>query len=212
MDKLLTAYLLYYKHCPLPGVGALHMKQRPAAVITADGIITAPIDEIYFSSKEIAADELLDFIADKKNMSIPEVSGILGDYCRKLQDMDAYNEIEFRPAGKFFVDADGNLQFKAAAPDAAFLPDVPAVRVIHPQQSHNMLVGDTQTDTAAMTAFYTEDEVVSKNRWWVWPLLIFITSALVFIFYISDGLHNPLFGNAQAVEKSSVEKTYRSIP
>lgn len=212
MDKLLTAYLLYYKHCPLPGIGSLHLQQVPASVVAADGIITSPKDEIYFSSKEISSDELLDFIATEKNIGVQEASGMLADYCRKLQDMDAYNEIELQPTGKFYVDAEGNLQFKTATLDAAFLPDVPAVRVIHPQQSHSMLVGDTQTDSAAMTAFYTEDEVVAKSRWWIWPVVIFITAALIFIFYISDGLHNPLFGNAQAIEKTSTEKTYKSIP
>ncbi|MEO7263738.1 MAG: hypothetical protein ABIW38_02445 [Ferruginibacter sp.] len=212
MDKLLTAYLLYHKHCPLPGLGSMHLQQQPARVIAADGIISAPKNDISFSPKEIPSNELLEFIAHKKNISTQEASGMLGDYCRRLQDMDAYNEMELSPTGKFYVDAEGNLQFKTASPDNAFLPDVPAVRVIHPQQSHSMLVGDTQTDTAAMTAFYTDDEEVSKSRWWIWPVLIFITAALIFIFYISAGLHNPLYGNAQAIEKTSAEKTYRSIP
>ncbi|MEO6404959.1 MAG: hypothetical protein ABIY51_15805 [Ferruginibacter sp.] len=210
MEQLLLDYLVSYTNCPLPAIGSLQIRHEPATVVAGDNIITAPRSVIYFDSKEISADRLLEFIARKRNVSISEASGMLSNFCNRLQEMDAYNEIELLPAGKFYIDADGSLQFKQVQP--GFSPAVPAVRVIHPQQSHTMLVGDTETDTAAMTAFYTADESAAKSRWWIWPLVLFVAATLVLVFYISDDLKSNSFGNATKASTNETGKTYRSIP
>jgi hypothetical protein len=72
-----------------------------------------------------------------------------------------------------------------------------------------MVVGDKETTTTEMAAFYSETETPVKDKWWIWALgLAFVAAAGLFIHY--NNLENAAFtGNTQKIEIQPLAKTYR---
>jgi hypothetical protein len=67
-------------------------------------------------------------------------------------------ELPFSSAGSFYRDENEDLQFKTVSLPGAYFPEVVAERVIHPDVAHNILVGDTETNSAAMTELLNTGE------------------------------------------------------
>ena len=203
MEALLINYLFINKKCPLPGVGALHLINTHASSAIGEMKITAPAPAIRFSQTEIPAPHLIHYIATQKIISIDESITALNNYCNRLNSLEADSELPLEGAGKFFINADGNLRFTQTDINAAFVPVVKAQRVIHPNETHSMLVGDTQTTNTVMSDFYNEEEVKPRQRWWIWALVIFAVAVIVLLIYFNDKNRNGSFGNAQSYTLSA---------
>ena len=169
----------------------------------------APIPAIQFVSKEINADELLQYISFKKNIDIPQASDLLSSYCDRLLQMQPYEEIKLGSAGNFYIDAEGALHFKSTAIPAAFLPSVPAERVIHPDASHDMLVGDTQTNTTTMAELLNQDD--ARRPKWIWLAAgLAAAGLLALVLYMMNRQPGNNFGNSSGIETPAAPATYQS--
>jgi len=208
MDDLIELYLFKHKKCPLPALGILQVMDTHATALYGEGKIDAPIPTIKFLEQELPADDLIRFIASKKNISTNDAAALLNQYCDKLQQMDAFGETKLPHAGKFYVNADGNLVFKTMEMPREFLPEVPAERVIHPDVAHAMVVGDKETTTTEMAAYYSETEAAAKDKWWIWATGLVVIAAALLFFYFNDHSHSSSFGNTQQIEISPSTNTY----
>lgn len=210
MEKLLTSYLYTYKNCPLPTAGALILQPGTAGNVHGDKIMQAPAPYIQFVSREMNADELLQYISAKKNIDIQQASDQLSSYCSRLQQMQPYETIAFGSAGQFSLNEEGELHFKSSELPQAFLPPVTAERVIHPDASHNMLVGDTETNTTAMAELLDNNTGARRPRW-VWAAVISGVAALLAItIYVINRQPGNTFGNAGRVNATEASSTYHS--
>lgn len=209
MEKLLTSYLFTYKNCPLPTVGALVLQPGTAGSVHGDKIMQAPAPSIQFVSKEINADELLQYISAKKNIDIQQASDQLSNYCDRLQQMQPYEEISFGSAGSFSLNEEGQLHFKASALPTTFLPAITAERVIHPDASHNMLVGDTETNTTAMAELLDNDNNRRRPKWLWAAIILGVAGLLAVTIYIMNRQPGNAFGNAGTVDASEAPSTYQ---
>lgn len=207
MEDLIELYLFKNKNCPLPSVGVLQVMDTNAVALYNQGKIEAPVLSIKLQEREMATDDFINFIASKKNISIDDASALLTEYCNKLQHMDAYGETKLPSAGKFYVDADGNLVFKAMELPKAFLPDLSVERVIHTPATHTMMVGDRETTTTEMAAYYSDIEPGPKDRWWIWAACLAVIAAALLFFHFKDQ-KNIVTGNKQPIEISPQIKTY----
>jgi len=208
MEELIELYLFKNKNCPLPSLGVLQLTEAHATALYAEGKIEAPVPSIKLTESPIAADDFISFIAVKKNMSTDEASTMLIQYCHRLNKMDAYSETKLPHAGKFYVNADGNLVFKPIEIPKIFMPAVAGIRVIHPDASHAMVVGDKETTTTEMAAYYSETEDAVKNRWWIWALAFALIAAAAMYFYFNDPKHPSGFGNSKRIQISPLTETY----
>ena len=169
----------------------------------------APIPAIQFVSKEINADELLQYISFKKNIDIPQASDLLSSYCDRLLQMQPYEEIKLGSAGNFYIDAEGALHFKSTAIPAAFLPSVPAERVIHPDASHDMLVGDTQTNTTTMAELLNQDD--ARRPKWIWLAAgLAAAGLLALVLYMMNRQPGNNFGTSSGIDTPTAPATYHS--
>jgi hypothetical protein len=124
----------------------------------------------------------------------------LKQYCRKLKFMGAHEDIKLPGAGHFHVSSDGNILFSPdEVPAAAILP-VAAEKVIRPNDTHTMLVGDTETTNTVMTEFYNDEQPAKSRRWWVWAIVLFVLAATAIVIYMSDADRNTAAGNAQKIQ------------
>jgi hypothetical protein len=211
VEHLLSDYLFRNKVCPLPTIGTLFIDHKSAILETAEKQINPPVPVIILKSVEIPAEELLNYIADENNITIEQASGLLSKYCNKLQDLDQYSELDLPHAGTFYVD-NNHLSFRQAGLPKEFFPPVYAERVIHPDASHAILVGDRETTNTVMSEFYNEEEVISRRRWWILPLLLFIAAVVTIIIYFNDNDHSSSMGNAKKVVPETETKSYNTIP
>lgn len=195
MHQLIASYLFQNKVCPLPGFGTLSVRTSAATADFTNHLITAPATSILFSDKDLNAAGLIGYVAGKKNMNEQEATQALRDFCDQIKAAISKNaRTELPGIGNFFVDEHGNTIFEQEDLPSFFTAPVDAVRVIHPNAEHSMLVGDMETTNTQMTEFFSE-EVPKKNRWWVWAIVIAVLSLLALITYSGNG-NAAFFGNA----------------
>lgn len=196
MQDLIASYLFKNKKCPLPTVGSLSVVESHAVADYGEISIIPPVPSIQFSSKAEPASDFIHFIADQKKTTNEEALNAVKEFCFKLSRLDVHTEVPIASAGKFYINSSGSLQFKQTHLPGSFFPSVNAERVVHPNDSHKMLVGDTHTTTSIMTDFFNEEEISIRNRWWLWAILLFIIAACLIMFYLNDQNSNELFGVA----------------
>lgn len=207
MEELIELYLFKNKKCALPSIGVLHVLNTSAVSSYSEGKISAPVPTVKLVEQDASANGLVEFIASRKNVTTDQASDMLTRYCNSLQNMDAYGETKLPNTGKFYMNADGNLVFKTMEMPKAFLPEVIAERVIHPDVAHSMVVGDKETTTTEMAAYYAESGAPAKDRWWIWAAALALIAVLALAFYFSNG-STDTFGNTQQVEPTPASATY----
>ena len=98
------------------------------------------------------------------------------------------------------------LHFKHTPLPASFFPDAPAQRVIHPDTPHQMLVGDTETNSATMTEILNQ-ETIGKRKWGIAAFVFAILGATIILIYFIN-THSRSFGNTNPVIPVQESKTY----
>ncbi len=209
MEELIELYLFKNKRCPLPSLGSLHLENVSAVAMYSDRKITAPVPVIIFSGTVMPADDFIAFIAARKNIKQQEASALLTSYCENLHHMNESGETKFPFAGRFYINEDGMLVFKSTELPKTYFNEVVAERVIHPRTSHTMVVGDKETTSTAMEAFYSEAGMHAKDKWWIWALAFGILTAVLFGIYFNDKNKTASFGNVQTIQTAPDLNTYQ---
>ncbi|MBC7865939.1 MAG: hypothetical protein H7X88_00240, partial [Gloeobacteraceae cyanobacterium ES-bin-316] len=144
----------------------------------------------------------------QKGISTTEVSFLLKKYCEGLQQLPAYGEMPMGQLGSFYMDENGKLHFKSVSLPAAYFPDVVAERVIHPDVAHEILVGDTHTNSTAMTELLQEEPII-KSRWWIAAVVLAVLGvAVLFVYYSQNRVGD--FGNGTPAATTPPSETYHS--
>lgn len=210
MEKELAAYLYQYKNCPLPSIGALLLQPGKAVFSAGEKQFSAPIPIIELSSKENKANALIHFLATEMSITPQDADMALGEYCNTLKRLQPHEESPLSMAGSFYKDENDQLHFKSVGLPSAFFPEIIAERVVHQDTSHDMLVGDIQTNTAAMSEMLHAGEAKKKYWWWAAVIFAILGFALTGIYYTGQNQKPVFFGNIQQVEPKVSAKTYIS--
>lgn len=196
MQELIASYLFQNKICPLPGFGSLSIAINGATTDFTDHLVTAPRQIILFNDKEMNANGLLAYVKEKTSKNEPEAAESLRRFCAGLtNEISRHAKASLPGIGDFFIDENGNTIFEQEELPEAFSQAVTAIRVIHPNAEHTILVGDKETTNTIMTEYFSEEEVV-KDRWWIWALVIGALAVLTLIIYFSNTNNASHAGNA----------------
>ena len=197
MQQLIASYLFQNRLCPLPGFGCLSVQTTAAGSDFTNHLITAPAATILFSDKELNAAGLVSYVAERKGLAEQEATAILRNFCSGIKNSISQNgRVSLPGIGDFFVDEHGNTLFEQERLPAVFARPVNAVRLIHPNAEHSMLVGDRETTNTQMVEYLTGEEPM-KDRWWIWAIVIAALSLLTLIIYA--GNNSTFFGNATKI-------------
>ncbi len=208
MEDLIGLYLFRNKKCPVPSIGFLKVIENHATIFYRDGKIEPPLTSIKLINDPIPDQDFLRFIASKKNISIDEANGLLNQFGERLQHMGTFDETVLPSIGKFYVNAEGNLVFKPIDLPHQFLPVIKTEEVIHPPVAHLMVVGDKESTTTEMAAFYSETGAKINDRWWIWATCLAIIAAAMLFFHYNDKGQTIEFGNSRQIEILQPAKTY----
>lgn len=196
MQQLIASYLFQNKHCPLPGFGSLFMQITAAETDFTNHLISAPRQVIHFSDKDINAANFVKYVSERTQTSEQEAATLLRNFSAGLKDeISTHAKAGLPGIGNFFVDGNGNTIFEQEELPGAFERSVTAIRVIHPNAEHTMLVGDRETTNTLMTEYFSEEEV-TKDRWWIWAAALCALAILALIIYFSNSGNAAHLGNS----------------
>ena len=209
MQKLLANYLFQYKNCVLPQIGTLHIKSDPAVSVLGIQKINAPVNLISFTNDITDSKNLTEYIAVNKNISFDEAEYQLKNISNEILNLKQEEEFLIDGVGFFTKSQNDKLLFKENKEAEIFAIPVYAERVIHPDDSHAILVGDKETDRNSMTEFFTDTAPTKKNKWWLWAAAIFVLSVVLIFIYLNNEYHNSYFGISHKNELNEATNQYK---
>ncbi len=174
METSIANYLFANKKYIVPSIGVLRIKNVHAVSIFGEQSIAAPTSIIEFEQWQGE---------DSTGSEIPTAFDLLST---NINELKLGENIDIPYVGKFFRDEQNKINFTAFHIPVQFFPPVNAQRVTHPHDSHNMLVGETQTNTSAMAEYYSNEVSSKKNKWWLWAIVLFAIALGAIIFYINQ--------------------------
>ena len=186
MQVLLANYLFTKKKCSLPSVGSLYIKNISASSIFGERSISAPNYAIDFLDNDTNSEAEENYIASNKNISKKEAATELDSFSKKINALLIGQYFEFAGVGSFYKSEDDIIKFTSKETQTAFFPFVAAERVIHPNDSYKMLVGEKETNTATMTEYYSDAETTKTDKWWVWAIVLFLLATVAIGIYASQ--------------------------
>ena len=212
MQKLLANYLFQYKDCALPEIGTLHIITTPAVSVLGEQKIYAPVSTISFSNDVVDSKSVTEYVALNKSISFDEAAYQLKNISNEILRLKEGEEFLIVGVGVFSKSQNDTVLFNGIKVVEYFTPSVYAERVIHPDDSHSILVGDKETDRNSMTEFFTDTATVKKDKWWLWAAALFVVSIVLIFMYINNERHNGLFGVAHKYEVMDATGIYKNIP
>ncbi len=183
----------------MPGLGTLAVTNKHAEADFLNKSINAPSQIISFDKKETEADMLVDYIVATNNCSVLEAIDVLSKYCNNIkQELVTHGKAVIDNAGYLIKDTNNAVVFEQTPLPDYFQPPVIAEKVIHPDATHTMLVGDKETTNVQMTEYYT-DSPATKNYWWVWAIILFVIALAALLIYYNQEHAASLFGNCSTL-------------
>lgn len=209
MQHLIAEYLFFNQRCTLPDLGELRLQQRHAAYAQGDQMMHAPVAEIHLMESNVFDDGLVKFISRATQIPENNAQAQLHQFCSNIKI--AGKETVIPSLGTFSVDEDGEISFIGVETDTTLWAPVTATRVVR-KDTHQILVGDTESDSEQMTAYYADQAVSKRTWWWAWAIGLFLLATVAITYYIIEGRHHQGFGSMQSIPEVPTPKTYDASP
>jgi hypothetical protein len=211
MQKRVVQFFLQHQQVILPDLGKLKLQyQEPNYDFGAQSLST-PKPFIHFELKNYSSTDLISFVSKSENISQQEAENKIKDFVTEIKSLKANSKILLPALGFFSVNDIGEIIFSTEEIESDFLPNVKAQKVIHPTDTHEILVGDTHTNTAAMVEYFSADNSSKKMAWWVWAIIFAVIGVAVLFFSLYNQNAHNFFGNAQTISNHIVDSTYQFI-
>lgn len=206
MTEALTSYLLQHKSISIPGLGTVYIERIPAQTDFINKQILPPSYHFRFDKYFDAPDkEFFTYLAQQKDIADYEAIKWYNEWAYELRNRLRTDEVvEWKGVGMLKKDMSGDIVFEAAGAIPSPQQPAPAVRVIHSNTQHTMLVGDREV-TREIAAEepgmeLPEEAPAEKSLWWIYALIIaaIALSAIFFHFY-KHGFTTSSTGNQQQI-------------
>jgi hypothetical protein len=207
MQQFIANYLFKNGNCSIAGLGNISLHTQPANYSFGEQIIESPKYGVDFTSVEANSHAFTTQFAQNNNLDLSTAERLIADFAASVLKGESKN---IAGIGTFEKNNLGDIDFNTQQLHAAFLPNIKAERIAHKNQVHNMLVGETETNTAVMADYFAEeDDKKRKIKKWQWFVIAatLISIAGIAIFYFS----NSSVANLQKLPHNSSEKTYRLL-
>lgn len=213
MQELITSFIVQSKECKLRDIGKFRMSNTPAELDIASKRISPPSVEFLFSGREEKiSDELVKYIADKKNIPFSQALDELKNWCVETKiKLKSGEEIILEPLGFLKKGILGNT-FIQSQKQTDFFEPVLAQRVIHKNSEHAVLVGDRETTSSAMNQYYHDVPAETKSNTWkiLAGILLAIAIFLLFLHFYKNPFALSTIGNQHHVVPNNPPNTYTS--
>ncbi len=208
MQNLITNYFFENDNCPIPGIGMLSLKTTQANFNFGDKEMEAPKPYVSFEVGELDAKHFVNYIAQKNNVSTTFATEKLNDFSNTVLNLPVGKFATIDYVGKFSKDADGKVLFEQVDYPEPFLPTVKAEKIIHKNEAHSMVVGDTQTNTVAMSDYFESNPKSNTKKWWIAAIVLTALALSILSAYFFGGFEKGIFNNVNSSNATSADSTY----
>ena len=213
MWNLISSYLIQSGECVLPGIGTFTQVSTPATLDVVNKEMLPPKTEYRFTDRTgQPAEGLIQYIVRRKEIDEQEALKQIKEECGKIKEKILSGEkVRLNSIGYLYKDNSDNISFESEK-DILALEPVPALRVVHKETKHAMVVGDKETDTSEMNEFLNDEpEIKPKNVFWkIAAIILFLIGAGVFIYHFSNAISDNPLGNSTKIVPAPTHKTYIS--
>ncbi len=178
-------YLILNKIAAIPGVGNFAITSKPAHIDS--GIIYPPQQQLLFQQGTALTDKkFYTFLAEQIKISEVDAVRKFQDFAYQLRkDIQSNSQVELSGLGIFKKEATGELAFESTLSLHQFFPTIKLNELaesVLPTPHSNQEIEEHGIEV------YPEDEVVKKDRWWIWALILTIIAlAAIGIYYMQEG-------------------------
>ena len=216
MLELIAAYLAQKKVCTLPGLGTLSLLSKSASLDVANKQFVAPVDEITFTPGEVHVEPaFVNYVAMRHQIAAEDAAGEVYKWCLNAKEQLANGiTVDAGYVGTFTMNGDGHVGLETENLFPLF-NNVKAERVIHQNESHNVLVGDKETTNEEMTHFYesSSSPVKLREKWQLNAVILAALAIIVLVFHlIFNGFSKNGIGNNSAIKPQESHMLYESSP
>ena len=211
MQQIICNFLFRQGYCPLPSVGSLAITTDASKLNLGDHSITAPRSKIQLLSQEQSREPLVEYISQIQGSDISTANSNLENFVANIKNLKQHEDLVIGEAGKFEVDENGYLIFTEHKIFTNYFPEVKANRVVRANQSHDILVGDTESTREKMTEYFSNEKVSGPSKIWLWVSLGLIIAAGLIIFLLKAPGVNHASGNRQTLTAEPAGSTYKSL-
>ncbi len=214
MQKIIASFLVQKRECSLPGLGSFKLNTLPASLDVASKKMFPPATEfIFYEGEALLQTDLINYVSLQQNVSEEQAAENVTRWCHTvIANLDAGEKIVFESIGNLQKNAAGNI-FLHTEEEVRLYDAVIAERVIHKNEEHAVLVGDTQTTSAAMSEYYkTETVFERKISWKTWALVLVSLSLVALVIHFSyHSFTTASMGNQISVSPLPPPVSYTSI-
>lgn len=187
MISILNNYLLQHKSVSIPGIGTIYIERTPAQSDFINKQILPPsfhyrFDKYYDSPEK----DFFTFLAHKRNIADYEAIQYYNQWAQELKnELRNLNDFVWTGVGKLRQDISGEIILEPDGAVPSHLQPVPAVRVLHTNAKHTMLVGDKEITNVQMSEYLNEETHVERESWWIYAAIITAIALVGIFFYFS---------------------------
>lgn len=209
VEKYIEQFLLYYYYCPLPGVGVLRIVYESAVIDMAEKKISSPVQKITFSTEEFPANDLVSYISIQSKQTLEESGYLLQEVCQQISEITSSQTFQIGSIGSFIKNDAQGLLFQQEENFLFQSPTLTIQRVIHPDSTHKVLVGDVELTNVIIHNRSDRPSKAVKLSWGVWAACLFMIASALIVIYLIDEKSSTTFGNAMSVNPTDAIATYQ---
>ncbi len=210
MQHLISSFIVQTDNCSLPELGRFKKVYSTAATDIANQQISPPKEEIIFQERsENLSEELISYVAFKKQISNSDAEKELIDWCNSAKQKLNNNEsIKFESVGTLKMTHSGTLYFQPE--EMGILTPVDAQRVIHQNSEHAVLVGDKESTNTLMSEYLNHEPGELNGQWKKAAIVLALLALLLLVVYFLHYDSQNKFGNKSTFNVESPRETYIS--
>lgn len=214
MFDQLTQYLYTHKELAVPGVGVFTLMAKDAVADFTSRSIQPPGWQINFRQDKnpveaLQTETLYTWLAKAMHTSKEEAGKQFGNFCIDIEKKLYEGEtVHWSGLGTLAEENNGTV-FTPYQQVTSPFSDVVAKKVTRENASHQTLVGDKETTTAAMREqLHPLEEEKPRRNIIMWVLLaVAVTAAAIYFF--NKGCNTGAAGNQQNVNAAPPQDTYK---
>lgn len=188
MEEMIASYLILNGECLLPGIGKLLVSRRNAVCDVASKLLYPPEKNIKFENTAVGDSQgLVRYISSTLNCPVEEASRELDLWTGNLkQRLDREDEVTLPFLGIITKESDADYGFSPQNSLNIFDP-VPAVRVVHDKDTHDVVAGDRIYKSSEMNDVLNGSHKTAPRSIWLPALIIFAIAIVLIILYYTEG-------------------------
>lgn len=197
----------------MPGLGSVAVQRKAAISDFVDHVFLPPSYSFQWNQADTnPSPGFYKWLADELNTTEEEAALKVNEYVGELKrEINAGKEINWEGVGIIRRGMDSGIELETGDKQLDFEQEVFAEKVIHPDSSHTILVGDEEKSSADMNQFLGlfQRKKITKHRLILW---IAAFALVLFIIYMSVTGWSPVsVSNKNGISPNDAPASYKEI-